>query len=389
MDLFEYQGKELFAQAGLAVPGARLARTLDEADHLGPEVGFPLAVKAQVLTGGRGKAGGVQLVRDAHELHATAERILAMTIKGKPVTALLLEAAVEIAREFYLAVTLDRRAKCPLLMVSTKGGMEIEQVARENPEALQRVHIDPFLGLRGFQVRSLALWAGLGAEQQKAFAAVVRSVWSLYQSLDATLIEINPLCLAADGSFVALDAKVTIDGNALFLHPEFDALQGIDDARERRAKQAGLDYVALDGDIGVLGNGAGLVMSLVDLITGAGGKAADFLDLHGGVKQERLAAALEILVSDERVSAVLMTIFAAITRCDEVAQALLAALDATGTDLPIVVRLTGTRSELGNAILAEAARPNLFASASITEAVQKVVALAKERNGRRAAAPQE
>ena len=369
MDLFEYQGKELFAQAGLTVPPSRLGRTLDEADRLGPEIGFPLAVKAQVLTGGRGKAGGVQLVRDAHELHATAERILAMTIKGKPVTALLLEAAVQIAREFYLAVTLDRHAKCPLLMVSTKGGMEIEQVAREVPEALQRVHIDPFLGLRDFQVRSLALWAGLSAEEQKAFAAVVRSAWSLYQSHDATLIEINPLCLAADGSFVALDAKVTMDGNALFLHPEFDALQGMDDARERRAKQAGLDYVSLDGDIGVLGNGAGLVMSLVDLITGAGGKAADFLDLHGGVKQERLAAALDILLSDERVSAILMTIFAAITRCDEVAHALLAALDAADTDVPVVVRLSGTRSEQGNAILAEAARPNLHAASSITEAV--------------------
>ena len=379
MDLFEYQGKELFAQAGLAVPRSRLARTVDEADEHGSEVGFPLAVKAQVLSGGRGKAGGVKLVRDAHELHEAAERILGMTIKDKRVSAVLLEEAVDIARELYLAITLDRHAKCPLLMLSTKGGMDIEQVARTEPEALQRARIDPLIGLRDFQVRQLALWAGFDREQQKAFAGLVRTVWSLFRDYDATLVELNPLCVTTDGGFVALDAKVTIDNNALYRHPGFDALQGTTDERERRAKAAGFAYVSLDGDIGVVGNGAGLVMSILDLIAGAGGRGADFLDVGGGVSRERIEAALDVVLRDERAVALVLVIFAGFTRCDEVARGLLAALDATGTTLPVVVRLTGTNAELGRAMLAEASRPNLFLTESIDEAAQKAVALAKER----------
>jgi len=377
MDLYEYQGKEIFACAGLRVPDSRLARTVEDADRLAPELGFPLVAKAQALSGGRGKAGGVQVVRDAAELHDAAQRILAMTIKGRPVTALLLEAAVDIQRELYLAVTLDRLAKRPLVMVSTRGGMDIEAVARDEPDALLRVHVDPLLGLREFQIRGLALQAGFSGEQAGAFADVVRCAWAIYCDSDATLVELNPLCLDAGGRFVALDAKVTIDGNAVDRHPELDPLQGVDDPRERQAKLAGLDYVLLDGDIGVLGNGAGLVMSLVDLIAGAGGRAADFLDLHGGVKPERIAAALDILTSDERVSVLLMTVFAAITRCEEVAGALLTAIDQTGTKLPIVVRLTGTHAEQGRALLAAAARPNVHTAASITEAVRTAVALAR------------
>jgi succinyl-CoA synthetase beta subunit len=270
-----------------------------------------------------------------------------------------------------------------VLIVSTKGGMDIEQVAREEPAAMRMVHLDPLLGLRSFHVRGVALWSGLHGEQQKELAAIIRSVWSLYQRYDATLVEINPLCLTADGHLVAVDAKVTIDGNALYLHPEFDAYQGVADGRERRAKEAGLDYVPLDGDVGILGNGAGLVMSMLDLVAAAGGKPADFLDLHGGVKAERIEAAFEILLSDEKVSAVLMVVFAAITRGEEVARTLLEVLERTQTDLPVVIRLTGTHSEEGRAILAEGAPPNLFSADSITEAVQKVVALAKERSAAR------
>jgi succinyl-CoA synthetase beta subunit len=377
MDLYEYEGKELFARAGLTVPPSRLAHDVDEALKRAPEVGFPLAVKAQALTGGRGKAGGVKLVRNEKELRAAAEHILALTIKGKTVVALLLEAAVEIAHEYYLAITLDRAAKRPLLIFSTKGGMDIEQVARVDPGALRRVHIDPLIGLRDYQVRDLVLWAGFAGEQAKAFGKLVRTVWSLYCELDATLVELNPLCLTKDEGFVALDAKVTLDGNALYLHPQFDALRDCPDDRHRRATQAGLAYISLDGDIGVIGNGAGLVMSMIDLVTFAGGKPADFLDLHGGVKQERIEAALEILASDERVTAVLVSVFAAITRGDEVARGMIAALQRIGADLPVVVRLEGTHAEQGNRMLAEAALPNLFVASSITYAVRKALALSK------------
>jgi succinyl-CoA synthetase beta subunit len=307
-----------------------------------------------------------------------------MTIKDKVVGAVLLEGAVDIAREFYLGITLDRRAKRPVLIVSTKGGMDIEQVAREEPQAMQLVHLDPLLGLRAFQVRRVALWSGLSGEQQKELAAIIRSVWSLYQRYDATLVEINPLCLTTDGHLVAVDAKVTIDGNALYLHPEFDAYQGVADGRERRAKEAGLDYVSLDGEVGILGNGAGLVMSMLDLVAAAGGRPADFLDLHGGVKAERIEAAFEILLSDEHVSAVLMVVFAAITRGEEVAQTLLDVLANTKTELPVVIRLTGTHSGEGRAILDRGAPPNLHSAGSITEAVKMVVALAQERSAARA-----
>jgi succinyl-CoA synthetase beta subunit len=321
----------------------------------------------------------VQLVRDADELHAAAARILGMTIKDNVVEAVLLEGAVDIAHEFYLGITLDRRAERPVLIMSTKGGMDIEQVAREELEAMQMVHIDPLLGLRTFQVRRLVLWSGLSPEQQKELAAIIRSVWSLYQRYDATLVEINPLCLLTDGHHVvAVDAKVTIDGNALYLHSEFDAYQGLVDGRERRAKQAGLDYVPLDGDIGVLGNGAGLVMSMLDLVAAAGGKPADFLDLHGGVKAERIEAAFDILLSDEKVRAILMVVFAAITRGEEVAQTLLEVLSDTRTDLPVVIRLTGTHSEEGRAILDRGAPPNLHSAGSITKAVEMVVSLAAQ-----------
>jgi succinyl-CoA synthetase beta subunit len=401
MDLFEYQGKQLFAVGGIPVTRSQLAKTAEAAIEAGAEVGFPLAVKAQVLTGGRGRAGGVKLAHDERELLGAVRSIIGMTIKGKRVDAVLLEKAIPIAREYYLAITLDRPAKRPLLMFSTQGGIDIEQVARKDPAALRRVHIDPLLGLQDYQIRDLAIWVGLTGDEQRAFAAVLHALWRLYLDKDATLIEINPLVRiegnpaalsAAQGErrrrgratdwpddvpvlFVALDAKVTIDNNALFRHPEFKRMQGVDDIRERRAREAGFAYVALDGDIGVLGNGAGLVMSILDLIHDAGGKAANFLDVGGGAREAQIAAALDIVLSDGRVEVLLVTIFGGITRCDEVARGLLVALEHSGTRLPVVARLTGTNAKEGQRILADAEVSNLHAAGSIAEAVKKAVAV--------------
>jgi succinyl-CoA synthetase beta subunit len=378
MDLFEYQGKELLAAAGLAVPRSRLARSVAEAERLAADVGYPLVVKAQVLSGGRGKAGGVRFVPDQDELHAATTEMLAMTIAGKPVVGMLLEEAIEIAAEYYLAIVLDRSARRPLLIFSRQGGMDIEQVARNDPAGLQRVPIDPLLGLRDFQVRSLCLQAGLEFEHWQALIGVAQSLWLLYQSKDATLVETNPLCLTRQGSFVALDAKVSIDSNALFRHPEFALLPGADDERERRAKEAGFAYVSLDGEIGVLGNGAGLVMSLLDGIAVAGGRAANFLDVGGGATHEQIAKALEIVLSDDRVRVLLCAIFGGITRCDEVARGLLSALEATDAGLPVVATLTGTHSVEGNDLLAQAGLSNLHVKESIAGAISAAVALVAE-----------
>ena len=347
MDLFEYQGKQLLATAGLAVPRSRLAYSVAQAERLADEVGYPLVVKAQVLAGGRGKAGGVRLAADPHELHAATRDILGMTIAGKSVVAVLLEQAIEIAAEFYLAIALERSARRPLLIFSTQGGMDIEQVARNDPAALRRSPIDPLLGLRDFQVRSLCLQTGLEFEHWQALVEAAQSLWQLYRAKDATLVELNPLCLTRQGSLVALDAKVTIDANAFYRHPEFASLRGTESERERRAKEAGFAYVSLDGDIGVLGNGAGLVMSLLDAIEVAGGHAANFLDVGGGATHEQIAKALEILLSDDRVRVLLVAIFGGITRCDEVARGLLSALEARNASLPVVASLTGTQCRGG------------------------------------------
>jgi len=404
VDLFEYQGKQLFALGGIPVTHSQLAKSPEAAVEAAAAIGYPLAVKAQVLTGGRGRAGGVKLVRDDRELLGAARAIIGMTIKGRRVDAVLLEKAVPIAHEYYLALTLDRSAKRPLLMFSTKGGMDIEQVARQDPDALRKLHIDPLLGLQEYQIRELALWAGFAADEQRAFAAVLRAAWRLYLDKDATLLEINPLVRVAGAPppapeggrrrrasdwpegvpvlFVALDAKLTIDNNALFRHPEFKRLQGVDDIRERRAREAGFAYVSLDGDIGVLGNGAGLVMSLLDLIAAEGGKAANFLDVGGGAREAQIAAALDIILSDDRVEVLLVTIFGGITRCDEVARGLLIALEHSGTRLPVVARLTGTNAEEGQKILAQAQVPNLHVADSIVAAVRQAVDIAAAQSPR-------
>jgi succinyl-CoA synthetase beta subunit len=355
-------------------------------------------------------------VGSAEECEAEARRILGLTVKGKPVTAVLLERAVRIAREFYLAVTLSRRDRCALLLFSTRGGVDIEQVAREAPEALLRAPIDPLLGLRDHQVRDVVAAAGLapargaggppaqGAGKSSAdsagkpsaqsagtppaqgagtppaaqLAAVLRGVWGLYRDQDATLVEVNPLVLTEDDGIVCLDSKVTIDGNALWRHEVLAALRDPGDEREQAARAAGVTYLSLDGDIGVLGNGAGMVMSTLDLIGAAGGRAADFCDVGGGARAAAVEGALRIILADVRVKAVLVSIFGGITRGDEVARGLIAALGEGGGEAypPVVVRLDGNGADEGRALLAEACLPGVEAVADADAAVARAVELA-------------
>ena len=390
MDLYEYQGKRLFAEAGIPVARSRLATSIAEAREVAREIGLPLVVKAQVLSGGRGKAGGVRMAADEMQLVAAARDILEMTIQGRPVTGLLVEEAVAIERELYLAVTLDRHLRRPVLLFSVRGGMDIEEVAREEPQALLSAPIDPLTGVRDDQVAMIvgAATAGMQAGDAQALGTsvddaqalgaslteVIRRVWELYRSKDATLVEINPLVVCAGSRVLALDAKVSLDDNALYRHPEMEEWRGAQDERERRAAEAGVKYVSLDGDVGVLGNGAGLVMSTLDLIAGAGGRPANFCDVGGGAQAQQVAAALTVILSDSRVRAVLVNIFGGLTRGDEVARGLLDALTASGATLPVVVRLDGTQAEQGRALIAAAELANVVAAADADEAVERVVA---------------
>lgn len=379
MDLYEHQGKQLFAEAGIPVPRSWTVHPggPDPVEIAG-DIGLPVVVKAQVLSGGRGKAGGIKVVRSAPELTAAVAAIMGMTIGGRRVAALLLEETVDIARELYLAVTVDRGARRPLLMVSARGGVDIEAVAREEPQAILRLDIDPLQGLAEAQIRELTVWAGLADDGAQELAQVVWATWRLFCAQDATLVEINPLVRTGRGRYMALDAKVSIDDNALYRHRRLREWRQENDEQERRAGEAGFRYVTLDGDIGVLGNGAGLVMSTLDLIAAAGGRAANFLDVGGGARAARIAAALEIVLSDADVKVLLVTIFGGITRCDEMASGLLEALRATGAALPVVVRLEGTNAAPGRAVIDSAGLPRVVAATSAWDAVQRAVLLARE-----------
>ena len=380
MDLFEYQGKQLFSAGGIPVARSWMVHPqgpdpLEVADSLG----LPLVVKAQVLTGGRGKAGGVRVARSRDELTRDVAEIMAMTIGGKRVVGVLLEEAVEFERELYFALAVDRAAKRPLLLFSVRGGVDIEAVARDEPQALVRRHIDPLTGLHDTQVEGLVDWAGLSGALADELADLVRNAWRLFCAHDATLVEINPLCVTTSGRLVALDAKVTLDGNAAFRHPEWATYETDADDRERRAAAAAINYVSLDGNVGVLGNGAGMVMSTLDLIAEAGGAAANFLDVGGGAREARIAAALDLILADDRVRALCVTIFGGITRCDEVAKALVNVLAAKGAavaGLPVVVRLDGNGAAEGRRIVAQAALPGVQTAETVWQAVQAAVAAA-------------
>jgi succinyl-CoA synthetase beta subunit len=378
MDLLEYQGKQLFAKHGLAVSAGRAVTTVADAVSAASELGYPVVVKAQVLIGGRGKAGGVKLAGDEAQVKRHAENILGMDIRGHVVRTLWIERASDIASEYYASVLLDRAAKKPLVIFSSEGGVDIEQVAEESPEKLVRRHVDALAGLTRDEALEIA---AQGGAEQDVIAGVADALLALYEVWvheDAMLAEINPLIITPDREVRALDAKVTLDDNALYRHPENQGLSDSEneDPIERRAKQEGVQYVALDGDVGILGNGAGLVMSTLDVVAGAGGSPANFLDAGGGSDAEKIKQAVELILTNGAVKAVLFNIFGGITRCDEVARGLIAAFQEIRPGVPFVVRLDGTNDAEGRELLERAALPNVYSARTMNEAAEKVVALA-------------
>jgi succinyl-CoA synthetase beta subunit len=378
MDLLEYQGKQLFARHGVPVPNGRPAATVEEAVAAADDIGYPCVVKAQVQIGGRGKAGGIKVAADGREAEKHARAILGMDIRGLTVHQLWIEQASEIASEYYASVIFDRSEKAPLMLLSTKGGMDIEEVAASDPDAIARLHVDPLLGFQDFHGRRLAFEARVDEDVVRAVGAMLAKLYEVFVQEDATLVEVNPLIVTPDRDMRALDAKVTLDNNALFRHPDNAALRDIsaEDPQERMARERGLTYVKLDGDIGILGNGAGLVMSTLDVVAQAGGAPANFLDAGGGSKAEAITNAVEVILSDARVKAVLCNIFGGITRCDEVARGLIEAFEKTKPSVPFVVRLEGTNDVEGRALLAEANLPNVYTEPTMDGAARRVVKLA-------------
>ena len=361
MDLLEYQGKQLFAKHGVPVPDGKPAKTVDEALSAADGLGYPVVVKAQVLVGGRGKAGGVKLAADRGEVEQHATAILGMDIKGHTVHELYIEAASDIDEEYYAAFVFDRSAKKTMAMFSKMGGMDVEAVAETDPEAMRTLHVDPLLGFQDFHGRRLAFEAGIPADVIRPVGAMLAKLYETYVGEDAMLVEVNPLLITKAREVVALDAKVTLDGNAIFRHPDSANYGdvGAADPQEQMAKERNLTYVKLDGDIGILGNGAGLVMSTLDVVAQAGGQPANFLDAGGGSKADAITSAVEVILSDPKVKAVLFNIFGGITRCDEVAKGLIEAFAQIEPTVPFVVRLNGTNEEEGQKLLAEANLPNV------------------------------
>jgi succinyl-CoA synthetase beta subunit len=378
MDLLEYEGKQLFARHGLRVSSGKAATTVEDAVRAAGDVGYPVVVKAQVLIGGRGKAGGVKLAADESEAREHAQNILGMDIKGHIVRTLWIEHASDIASEYYASVLLDRSAKRPLVMFSVEGGVDIEQVAEETPEKLIRHHVDPLQGLSREEAVKIAADGGVEADVVEGVADALVALYEVWTAEDATLAEINPLIVTPEREVKALDAKVSLDGNALYRHPENQSLSDSEneDPIERRAKEEGVQYVKLDGDIGILGNGAGLVMSTLDVVAQAGGSPANFLDAGGGSDAEKIKQAVELILANDAVKAVLFNIFGGITRGDEVARGLIAAFEEVKPSVPFVVRLDGTNDVEGRRLLDEAKLPNVYPARTMDEAAEKVVALA-------------
>jgi succinyl-CoA synthetase beta subunit len=379
MDLLEYQGKQLFKKHGVPVPDGRPATTVPEAVEAAEELGYPVVIKAQVQIGGRGKAGGIKLAKDRAEAEEHATAILGMDIRGFTVHELYVEKASEIDEEYYAAIVFDRSAKKPMAMLSRMGGMDVEEVAETDPEAMRMLHVDPLLGIQDFHGRRLAFESGIAEDVVRPVGAMLAKLYDVFVREDATLVEVNPLLITKSREVMALDAKVTVDDNALFRHPDVAEMRDLsaEDPQERMAKERGLTYVKLDGNVGILGNGAGLVMSTLDVVAQAGGTPANFLDAGGGSKAEAITSAVEVILSDEKVKAVLFNIFGGITRCDEVAQGLIEAFAQIKPDVPFVVRLDGTNDQEGRALLAEANLPNVHTEATMLGAAEKVVELAR------------
>ena len=380
MDLYEYQGKELLRNYGLETLPGVVAGTPEEAARAAEALGGTVAVKAQVLTGGRGKAGGIKVVNSPREAEEAARHILGMDIRGHTVRRVYVEGGAEIEREYYLSITVDRTAKRPLILFSTEGGVEIEEVAETNPDAIVRLRVDPLLGLLPYQVREVTFAAGLEGDTAKGVGRTLSSLFRAFEELDASLVEINPLVVTKDGRVLTLDAKVTVDDSSLYRHGDIADLHDVEaaDPQEERAQEVGLQYVKLDGDVGILGNGAGLVMSTLDVVAQAGGEPANFCDVGGGADAEQISTALDIVTSNEQVESVLFNIFGGITRGDEVARGLLSAIERTGITLPIVVRLDGTNAEEGLRILAENTPENVHTEETMLEAARRAVELARD-----------
>jgi len=379
--LHEYQSKRIFARYGVPIPRGDVASAPDDAYKIAARLGRQVVVKAQVLVGGRGKAGGIKLAKNAAEAEAKASQILGMGIKGLKVRKVLIdEAAMDIIREIYLGITIDRVAHCPVMMASAEGGMEIEEVARAMPERIFKVSIDPFLGLRGYQARELAFGIGLEKDLVLNFIDIATGLYNAFVDCDASLAEINPLLVTdQDGgrpSLLAVDGKMVIDDNAFFRHSDLAEMRDVDEEApaETEARYYGLSYVKLDGEIGCMVNGAGLAMATMDIIKLYGGMPANFLDIGGGAQADRVAAALRIILADPKVKAVLFNIFGGITRCDEVAKGVLEALEQVPTAVPMVARLVGTNEEEGRCILAGA---KMATASTLVEAAQKAVELAQ------------
>jgi succinyl-CoA synthetase beta subunit len=379
MDLLEYQGKQLFARHAIPVPDGRHARTVDEAVAAAKEIGFPCVIKAQVKIGGRGKAGGIKVAANEDEARTHADAILGMDIRGFTVHEVWVEGASEIEAEYYASVVFDRSAKQPLIMLSTRGGMDIEAVAEEDPSAIATLHVDPLLGFQDFHGRRLAYEAGVDADLVRPIGAFLHRLYGTFVSEEAVLVEVNPLIVTPERDVRALDAKVTLDDNALMRHPDNAELRdpSAEDPQEQMAKERGLTYVKLDGDIGILGNGAGLVMSTLDVVAQYGGRPANFLDAGGGSKAEAITSAVEVILSNPSVKAVLFNIFGGITRCDEVSNGLVEAFRQIEPSAPFVVRLDGTNDAEGRRILAEAGLPNVYTATTMNEAAERVVELAR------------
>jgi succinyl-CoA synthetase beta subunit len=379
VDLYEHQGKELFARFGIPVSAGRVARSPEEAAAAAKDLGGEVVVKAQVLTGGRGKAGGIKLAAGPEEAAAHAEAILGMDINGHVVRRVWIEQASDIAREYYLSLTFDRGEKKPLFMFTTQGGVDIEEVAASSPEALVRLHVDPQEGFRPWHGRALVFGGGIAdPEEQKQVAAIAGKLYECFVACDAMLTEINPLIVTTDGDVRALDSKFTVDDNALHRHPDIAEMRDLDayPPEERAARAKGVTYVKLDGEVGILGNGAGLVMSTLDVVGLAGGRAANFCDLGGGGDAQGVVDALEVITADPQVRSILFNVFGGITRCDEVARGILQALEQMTIAHPIVVRLDGTNAAEGRTLLIEAGPPNVHVAATMLEAAQRAVELA-------------
>ncbi len=384
MKLHEYQSKFLFRDFGIPIPEGKVATTADEVQRIAAELGGVVVIKAQAHVGGRGKAGGVKVAKNAEEARAYAEQILGMDIKGLRVEKVLVDPGADIEREIYLAITNDRGAGRPLIMTSMDGGMDIEELNRERPDAITREHIDPILGLQGFQVTYIASAMGMPRALWRQFGSILRGLYRCYVQSDAELAEINPLVITGGGDLLAVDGKVIIDDNALFRQPALSAERDASDELESecQAREAGITYIKLDGQIGCMVNGAGLAMTTMDM-TKLYGDAdgigpANFLDIGGGATPEQVATALRIILSDSNVKCVLFNIFGGITRCDEVANGILTAYNEVKPDVPMVIRLQGTNAPAGNRIISEAQIPNIMSAQTLTDAAKMAVAAVKE-----------